>query len=62
MNKVREQMNTDRDAPYMLAYTLFYAKVLAAEHTEINNQGMVVITPLARQVRRSVELPARNLI
>lgn len=61
VEKIRKNLDTDRAAPYNLTFALFSAKVLAAEHAEINSQGNVVITPRSRRLSSPKPLPARDL-
>jgi hypothetical protein len=56
-----DELRQNPNSTYGLTYTLFAAKVLAAEHVEIDNQGNVVITPPARQLATPQPLPARDL-
>lgn len=61
IDRLRKEVATNTSVTYGLTFTLFSAKVLAAEHAEIDSQGMVVITPPARHLPTPQSLPARNL-
>lgn len=57
-----DELRQRPDSIYGLTFTLFAAKVLAAEDAEIDSQGNVVITPPARQLPTPPELPVRGLV
>lgn len=64
--RVRQDIDELRQQPssvYGLTYTLFAAKILAAEHAEIDNQGNVAISPPApRPLAAKRPLPARDQV